>query len=174
MGQKSFSEFVKEILEPSYDWYVKLFYPAPTEGHDDPEFLQFWKKARFTPEGRAALERRNEKKAKCIRNWIGEIMLHAGTQGFRYIKITEDQSDFSSYYHVLFGGCSTAGLTDRDWLKRWKEMSGGSAYERNLDDRIGGLLTHLVMKQENNIEVYLGDTKATYTKDDFRQWKPKD
>jgi hypothetical protein len=168
MEKQLFSEFLKEILELGYDWYAWLHYPAPTDGTNDPELLKLWKDPIWTPEGQAAIELLSQKKAKCIRNWIGEVMLHSGVQGFHYIKVTEDREDYSSRYHVLFGEVSTEIFPYQHWLDRWREKSGGYGYRRPLDDRIPGLLASLVMKQGHRIEVYRKDPKEYYNREDFR------
>jgi len=167
MEKKSFSEFVKEILALGYDWRVWLHYPAPAEIDYDPNLVKFWRDGWFTPEGDAALKQWNEEKARCVRNWIAEIMFDAGEQGFRYIKVTEDRLDYSSRYNILIGGCSKSKLAERDWLSRWYEMSGGYGYERPINDRLAGLLTNLVMHKGHRIEVWRTDPKEYYTREDF-------
>lgn len=172
-----FRDFIAEVLAEGYDWAVDLYFPSPTKGSDDPKLLKLWENPKFTEQGREAIDKWRSKRSRCVKHWLAEIMLHAGQggdDGYRYINVLEEREDFSSSNHILLGGCSLIGLNDRNWKQRWHEMSGGTTYDRVLDDRIGGLLNYFVMTVGCTIELGVADSSGLYQRSDFFQWKPRE
>lgn len=174
MEKRKFGDFINEVLSEGYDWFFDLYYPSPTEGEHDPELLKLWENPRDTKEGREAIERKTTHRIQCVNDWMGELMVHAGKQEYRFIKVTELRRDFSCRYYILLGGCRSSGINDRDWHQRWREMSGGYAYERELDERIGGLLHFFVMRLGCPIEIGEVESSRIYDASEFYRWQPKD
>jgi hypothetical protein len=73
-------------------------------------------------------------------------------------------------FHILLGGCDWGVWDLKDhWSPLWKRMSGGVAFPREIDERIGGLLCHLVIRRNCTLELGNG---ARYNASDFAEWKP--
>jgi hypothetical protein len=74
---------------------------------------------------------------ECVQQWIADI----GVQ--EYLCVHESRGE-ETRYHMLVDDFGAFDDTSRD---RWKEISGGWASERQLDDRIGRLIGHMVMRK---------------------------
>jgi hypothetical protein len=166
-GAGTVDGFLEDVIAQGFDWFVTLYFPSPIRNCHDPKLLSFWRFAPLTEEGRAALSQRTARASKCVRNWMGEIMLHAGTPDYHYLMLVEPRRDRAYLYHILLGGCSGAGLMDRDWKSRWKVMSGGYAYDRVLDDRTQGLLKYLIMMVGCRVEIGVPGSTRSYNKGNF-------
>jgi hypothetical protein len=173
----TFRDFIAPALAAGFDWAVDLYYPSPTKLTNDPNVLKLWTTLRFTEESRTARYKWHCRRSKIVKNFLGEIMLHAGEGGdggYHYINVLEERHDFSSFNHILLGGCSIARLNDRDWGRRWHEISGSRAYDRVLDRGIGGLLHYFVMRVGCTIEIGDGQASIVCQKGDFFEWKPRE
>jgi hypothetical protein len=100
---------------------------------------------------------------ECVEQWIADI----GVQ--EYLCVHESRGD-GTRYHMLVDDFGAFDDTSRD---RWKEISGGWAVERQLDDRIGRLIGHMVMRSGYPLTVRCGRFSGHYTQEDFRPWRVK-
>jgi hypothetical protein len=152
--RKRFEDFINPVLEEGFDRFCTVGYPAPPCGEES----EAW----------------NARADKAARNWVGRIMLSAGTRDYRHVRVTEERPDGSFWFHVLFGGCDWTKVADRIWLHGWWLRYNEKAYERHLDhERIGGLLRYFVMQLDCPIWVFTSEVNGTYRREDFRQWIPK-
>jgi hypothetical protein len=72
-------------------------------------------------------------------------------------------------FHLLLRACDWGPWDfDNHWKPLWKQMSGGIAFTRRIDERIGGLLCYFVMKKHCVLEVNDG---TQYWRGLFEEWK---
>ena len=77
-------------------------------------------------------------------------------------------SSGDSMFHMLLRGCDwDPGDFGHCRARRWHEISGGKAFEKELDERIGGLLWHFVAKKGLLLEL----DGERYSKQDFDDLK---
>jgi hypothetical protein len=171
--EKTFDEVITPILAAGVDLFCTVVYPPPRRWKNEWDCAQFRLRAFRGGEARKELDAWRKKREKRARNWLGEIFLRTGNRSFRSIVVTEECRDLSYRYHVLMGGICLEKLQKLDWKKRWKEMSGGYGYERQVHERTGGLLGYFVMRLGCPMEVFVGESPENYSRDDFLPWKPR-
>jgi hypothetical protein len=129
--EENFVDFINEVLKQAdFCWFVTLMFfksrfraPSACRRHweeiwqiSDAKHLERWTKLPATPR-------------ECLAQWIKEAQ-DGGMVS--HLCLEERRSDEEVRFHILadLGGCK------EEWIQRWKEISGGWAFERNLDDRI--------------------------------------
>jgi hypothetical protein len=119
---------------------------------------------------REARLRRFDLAQTCQERWLTEVRKHALPQ-FRYLMVIEDRKSHRDFmFHLLLGACDWGSWDFNDhWKPRWKQMSGGTAFTKQIDERLGGLLSYFVMKKDCVLEVCDG---TRYCKGAFEEWKP--
>lgn len=61
-------------------------------------------------------------------------------------------------FHLLLGGSDWGPFDFTDhWRSLWQQMSGGIAFQRQIDERIGGLLRQFVLKRNCILETGDGE-----------------
>jgi len=167
-----FKSFIDDLLLQGFESFVTLYFPGPRPSW---EYAGEWELLReslldFTDEKRrAAQQRRFDRAQGCHERWLAEVRERAPSDNTRYISIIESRGfkrDFM--FHVLLGGCDLGEyeLNGR-WGPRWNELSGGKAFMRTMDERVGGLLRHFVFKARCVMEVDCGTVQSRFTADDF-------
>jgi hypothetical protein len=103
---------------------------------------------------------------ECFEQWLWESGV--GPNAY-YLSLEEPRLNGDIRYHVLAA----------DWqeyakgsLRLWKNITGGWAYKREIGSGVRGLLGHLVMREGCTLQVNCG-FKVSYTKENFRPWRPK-
>ena len=117
--QKHFGQFIEEVMDAhNFDWFVTLHYFP----------------------GRMA-----KSADACLQLWLKEIQAKpdSGPGVTDYLYLEEYRRDGKTLFHVLIADWN--GFQDA-WEWRWKEISGGWACTRELDDRIKGFIGHFVMR----------------------------
>ena len=77
-------------------------------------------------------------------------------------------------FHVLLGGCELNEYDlESEWGPRWNELSGGKAFMREINERVGGLLRYFVFKERCVMEVDCGEVQDRFMAEnfeDFEEW----
>lgn len=167
------SSFIKEQLSEGYDEFVTLYYPGPKkpwEYESERELFIASLRDRINEEAQEARLRRFAIAQTCQERWLREIRKRALPQ-FRYLTLTEDRTSKRDFMFHLLLADSDWGLWDfNDHLKPlWKQMSGGTAFQKQIDQRLGGFLWNCVMKRGCAVEVSDG---RLYCAGMFEEWKP--
>jgi hypothetical protein len=166
-----FKEFIDEALSEGFDKFVTLYYPRPTHLKDATwaELMRERLKAIADAEAGAAHYRRFGEGMDCVDEWLDEVKKSANEEQFRYLKLMEDQTRTQDFaFHILLGGCDWNQFEfNGHWKPLWREISGGGAYERKIDPRIGGLIRHILFNTNCILETNDG---KRYRADDFEEW----
>jgi hypothetical protein len=171
-----FKPFIDDLLSQGFESFVTLYFPGPRPSWEYASEWQCLKEAirDLTDETRrAARQKRISHAQGCYEHWLGEVKEQAVTEDTRHITVIEVRTGKRDFlFHVLLGGCdldeyNLAG----HWGPRWKEISGGKAFMRKMDERIGGLLRYFVFKANRVLDVDCGRVRGRFTAEDFEEWK---
>jgi len=175
VGEERFSDFIKEVLDSSpFDWFVTLGHNPATARKVD-ESRRYWEDiwAETDP------DRRHWKKTvwtveESIDIWLDEVCGWPDSSGRRsldYFWLEERRVRGEVRFHVLVARYGQREHAQE--LLRWRELSGGWAFTRELDERIGGLLGYLVMRAGCTLELSCGEFLGQRSASDFIPWNPK-
>jgi hypothetical protein len=179
-AEMRFRTFIDDLLLRGFDQFVTLYYPGPRpvwEYADESERLMEARRDLQDEKRRAARARRFQRAQECYEQWLAEIREKANGNDVRYISAIERRASRRDFmFHVLLGGCNWNEFELTDWWKpRWKELSGGTAFPRQIDKRVGGLLRYFVFKVGCVLEVDCGNLQRRFTASDFedsKEWTP--
>jgi hypothetical protein len=164
---------MEEQLSKGFDEFVTLYFPGPKkpwEYRNERELMMASLRDRTDENSREARRRRFDLAQTCQRRWLTKIRKHASPQ-FRYLMVIEDRTSRRDFmFHLLLGACDWGPWDFNDhWGPLWKQMSGGIASKKQIDERIGGLLWHFIMKKDC---VFESGDGTRYSKGAFEEWKP--
>jgi len=165
----NFREFIDSELSVGFDQFVTLRYfhrYHPFEDASFHELLAQQLRVAASIELQAARMRRFGEGMDRVDEWLAEIKKAYGEDGFRYLKIMEiDRFHQSFSYHILVRGCEWDKAAFKEhWKPLWHTLSGGTAFERKIDERTGGFIRHLVFNADCLLETNDG---KKYRKYDF-------
>jgi hypothetical protein len=174
-----FKSFIDDLLLQGFESFVTLYFPGPRPSW---EYASEWELLReglrdITDEKRrAARQRRFDRAQGCHERWLAEVRARAPSDDTRYISVIEDRaSKRDVMFHVLLGGCDLGEYDlNGEWSPRWNELSGGKAFMREIDERIGGLLRYFVFKKYCPLEVACGTVQGRFIAEQFEdleEWK---
>ena len=174
-----FKSFIDDLLLQGFESFVTLYFPGPRPSWEYASEREFFREAMLdisNERRRAARRKRFDRAQGCHERWLAEVRERAPSDNTRYISIIESRGfkrDFM--FHVLLGGCDLGEyeLNGR-WGPRWNELSGGKAFMREMDERIGGLLRYFVFKKYCPLEVDCGSVQGRFAQEDFedlQEWK---
>jgi hypothetical protein len=173
MHEENFVDFINEILVGGlFDWFVTLVFLS-SRVRPPSASRKLWEEVwEGDPEGQGRWTKTPETPGDCLRQWLDEVQFQGpgGAHVTGYLVLEELRSEEEVRYHVLLANWN--GFEDA-WMRRWKEISGGWAFERQLDDRIGRFIGHMVMRAGCSLTVKRGRLSRHYTQEDFRPWKVK-
>jgi hypothetical protein len=165
MCEQNFSDFISPILESAkFDWFALLGYVYETK-EERRKWQEIW--AETDPDQR--FWRKEPVSARdCFQAWQEELDIGSGNTDCLWLE--QERLGGEVRFYVL-----VADWQDRDEesLLRWKEISGGWAYRRILDERIAGFLGHMVMRAGCILGVDCGTNTGRYTSANFRPWRSK-
>jgi len=170
MHYESFKELIDWQLSRNFDEFVTLYHPGPKkpwEYASEREFTLAVLNDRYGFQAGLARLHRFGRAQDRQAAWLAKVKAYAG-EAFRYLMVIEDRKwkrDFQ--FHILLRGCDSLDL-DNYFFNLWKEMSGGIAFRRQMDERIRGLLWHLVIKRNCFLELDNGDR---YSGEEFEEWE---
>jgi hypothetical protein len=166
---------MEEELRGGFDEFVTLYFPGPKKHLEGKTEWQIWVaywNERDDEKACAARSRRYELARTCQRRWLREVRKVALPQ-FRYLMVIENrQIKKDLMFHLLLANCDW-GPSDfeNDWKLLWNEMTGGTAYRKEIDERLGGFIWNSVVKRDCVLEV--NHDGAHYWKQLFEEWEPK-
>src|ERR1700691_3564525 len=170
MHEENFSDFIKEVLEScNFNWHVKLGFVRsrhPRVSEERKQWESVW--ALTDPDRREGWTKAPDTAWDCFEQWIDEIH-SAGVRN--YLWLGESQSGGDATSRVLVADWDDSWTSE--WESRWKEISHGWAKTRELDDRIGGLLGHLVMRARCVLGFNCAGFQGHYYAQEFRPWGAK-
>ena len=173
-----FKPFIDDLLLEGFDSFVTLYFPGPRPSW---EYATEWELIResirdFTDEKRrAARQRRLDRALGSHERWLAEVREKAPSANTRYISVIEDRAGKRDVmFHVLLGGCELNEYDlESEWGPRWNELSGGKAFMREINERVGGLLRYFVFKERCVMEVDCGEVQDRFMAEnfeDFEEW----
>jgi hypothetical protein len=166
--KESFDNFIHPRLSDGFDWAGILHYPSPTDHDQRPENLKRWRNARSDLDGLGDIQVCYGRADWAANQWAGRVRLSNALRGFYQIKATERCGDFSVRFYFAFSNCKLAGLHDRRYLRIWRDLYLGKAYETNCaPSAVGEMLREMVMHRDAEIEIFDGDFPKTYRRSDF-------
>lgn len=180
-GERHFGQFIEELTSRNnFDWFVTLGYVPERHIKPSPERRK-WEKflAEAHPEDRGVRWHKTPATGgECLESWLEKIQEppYRGPGVSDYLYMVEYRRDIlrrrdqQTLFHVFIAdwrGCQDS------WEHRWKEISGGWAKTKVLDDRINGFIGHLVMRKGCGLSVASGRHRGWYTKLDFVPWREK-
>jgi hypothetical protein len=173
LGEENFFDFIEEVLNSgNFNWLVTLgFIPARLPPVS--RLTRYWEGIwEICDPDQRYWRRKPGDVWDCWGVWLDEIEVGppAGPGVRDYIWLYERRLHGESRIHVLISDWQ--GFEDM-WELRWKEISGGWAFTRDLDERIRGLLGYLVMRVGCPLELHCGGFRGRRTASDFRPWKEK-
>jgi hypothetical protein len=161
MHDDNFVEFINEILEQrwlaSFGTLVFVHSRFHPPSATRLEWEDIWE---TTDPDRENWVKTPSTEWECLEQWLSEL----GVQ--HYIWLEERRRD-EVRFHVLTNDADAFAEVSRF---RWKEISGGWAFERQVDDRLGRLIGHMVMRGGYSLKVEGGQFSGHYTQEDFRPW----
>lgn len=172
-----FKSFIDDLLLQGFESFVTLYFPGPRPSWDyanDWELLRDGWRDITDEKRRAATQRRLDRALGSHERWLAEVRAKASSANTRYISVIERRaSKRDVMFHVLLGGCDWDEYRLRDWWgPRWSELSGGKAFMREIDERVGGLLRHFVFKARCVLEVDCGRVQGRFIAEHFedQEW----
>ena len=167
-----FEPFIGDLLSQGFESFVTLYFPGPRPSWD---YANEWELLReglrdITDEKRrAARQRRLDRALGSHERWLAEVREKAPSANTRYISVIERRaSKRDCMFHVLLGGCDLDEYELNGWWgPRWKELSGGKAFMREINERVGGLLGYFVFKARCVIEVDCGRVQGRFLAEHF-------
>ena len=175
MHEENFSDFIKEVLGScNFNWHVKLGFVRsrhPRVSEERKKWESVW--AVSDPDGHEGWTKIPDTGWDCFQQWLDEIQSEPprGAGVRNYLWLEECQRDGDVTYHVLVADWDDSWTYE--WEQRWKEISHGWAKTRELDERIGGLLGYLVMREGCVLELNCPGFQGHYSAQDFRPWRAK-
>jgi hypothetical protein len=172
MGEERFSDFIKEVLNSfDFDWFVTLGHNPATARKAD-EWRRYWEDIWSETDP----DRRHWKKTswtveESFDQWLNEFCGWPDSAGRRsqdYLWLEERRARGEVRFHVLVARYGEGEHPEE--LLRWRETSGGWAFQRELDERIGGLLGYLVMLRGCSLELNCGAFQGQRSASDFIPW----
>lgn len=156
-----FRSFIEAQLSEGFDEFVTLYFPGPQKPWEYQSELErlkaSWRDQR-DEKARESRLRRLSLARDCQERWLSAIRRRAAVR-FRYLLILEDRISKRDFlFHILLGGCGWRPWDFNDyWKPLWKQMSGGTAFTRRLDERIAGLVWYFVMTKGCVLETDSGE-----------------
>ncbi len=175
MEEKNFLNFIEEVVNSNnFNWFVTLGY-VPERHRKPGAWEKLWEsiRAETDPDCREGWKKIPATAQECLEQWIQEIQVGPGPggPGIRdYLWLEEYRRDGKILFHVLVA--DWRGFEDT-WERRWRDISGGWARTRELDDRINGLLGYFVMRAGCVLRLNCGEFRGRFHATDFRPWKKK-
>jgi hypothetical protein len=174
MNQTNFKPFIDDLLSQGFEQFVTLYFPGPRPLWTYENDLELLKEALrdLTDETRRAARRRLFDRAQtCHERWLAEVEREAPLTHIRQITVIESRAGRRDFmFHALLGGCDWGEVDfDDKWAPRWNEISGGKAFIRQIDGRIGGLLRHFVFKKNCVLDINCGSVHGRFTAEDFEK-----
>jgi len=172
-----FRPFMDEQLSKGFDEFVTLYFPGPKkhlEGKTGWQLSMASWRDRNDEKACATRLRRCELARTCQQRWLREVGKAALPQ-FRHLMLIEDRKiKRDIMFHLLLAGCDWEEWDfDNYWKPLWNEMTGGTAYRKQIDGRLGGFLWNSVMKRDCELEVSSGRTYCGGMFEEWkREWKP--
>jgi hypothetical protein len=166
-----FKEFLDSVLSVEFDHFVTLRYFGPDQRFryaSTVELLRERLKVLKSIERQFARYRTFGQGMDRVEEWLAQIKKVYGEDRFRYLKIMENRRSHQDFlFHVLVGGCEWDEAAFKEhWGPLWRDISGGTSFEREIDERTRGLIWHLVFKADCLLETNDG---KKYRKFDFEE-----
>jgi hypothetical protein len=172
MEQERFSDFIKEVLNSfDFDWFVTLGHNPATARKVD-ESRSYWEGiwAETDPDGRH-WKKTSWTVEESFDEWLDWACGPPDSRGRRsldYVWLGERRGRGEVRFHVLIARCGDGEY--RGLLHHWQHLSGGWAFTRQLDERIGGLIGYLVMREGCLLELNCGAFREQRSASDFIPW----
>jgi hypothetical protein len=161
MQEQNFVHFINEILEEVHFRSFGILTFLNSRFRPPSAVTKYWEEIwEGDPERRHWYKTRSTE-WECVEQWMRDVDVH------NYLCVHEPRGGDESRFHILV---DLFGAFDDTARYRWKEISGGWASERQLDDRIGRLIGHMVMRKGYPLTVRCGRFSGHYTQEDFRPW----
>lgn len=176
MEEKNFLNFIEEVMNSNnFNWFVTLGYIP--ERHQRPSARQQqWESflAETDPDCRDGFWTKTPATAEeCFQRWLKDAERGPGPEGpgiRDYLWLEEYRRGGTVLFHVLMANWQ--GFEDA-WEQRWRDISGGWARTREMDERINGLLGYFVMRAGCVLRLNCGEFRGRFHATDFRPWKKK-
>jgi hypothetical protein len=172
---ENFSDFIKEVLGScNFNWHVKLGFVRsrhPRVSEERKQWESVW--AFSDPDRHEGWTKMPDTGWDCVQQWLDKIQMKPprGAGIRNYLWLGESQSGGDATFHVLVADWDDSWTSE--WESRWKEISHGWAKTRELDNPIGGLLGHLVMRVGCVLELNCAGFQGHYYPQDFRPWRAR-
>lgn len=173
METENFMPYITEVLDSAgFDWFVTLGYD-PSKQPSTSEVIKKWQQIweETDPDCHEGWEKPPLTARECLDQWLRDLDVSAGgPRAISYLVVEETRARGVILFHVLVAGWFGS---QEQWIWRWREISHGWAFTRQLDDRVAGLLGHFVMRVGYTLEVRSGEFRGSYNAKDFKPWRPK-
>ena len=183
MDQERFSDFIKEVLNSfDFDWFVTLGHNPATarkvdEWRREPPLTAaeaYWEDiwAETDPDGRQWKKPKTSRTVEeSLDKWLDWVCGPPDSEGRRsldYLWLEERRGRGEVRFHVLVARYGDGEHPQELFL--WKDLSGGWAFTRQLDERIGGLIGYFVMREGCLLELNCGAFREQRSASDFIPW----
>jgi hypothetical protein len=101
---------------------------------------------------------RYESPEDAFKVWLEEANDEFGMGRIQFVRVIEKGETGDILFHLLVKGIFENRL--RFWQYRWWQLTSGAAWNRQLDDRIQGLIRFFFYKKKCDVEFSLGSTEA--------------
>jgi hypothetical protein len=175
VSRPDFKPFIDDLLSQAFSEFVTLYFPGPRPSWTYATNLELLKEAvrDLNNETRRTARRQLFGRAQdCHERWLAEIERQAPRR-VRHITVLESRASKRDFmFHVLLGGCAwSEDDFSEHWGPRWHEISGGKAFMRQIDERVGGLLRFFVFEKHCVLEIDCGIVRRRFTAEDFEEWR---
>jgi hypothetical protein len=132
-------EFVRDGM---WDWFLTLKHPRE-----------------IAPKYTA---KRYENAEEAFMVWMDEMASeHGGGSGISYVRVIEKRDTGDILFHVLLRDVPEE-FWQRQWKRRWYELSAGSAWDRRLDAGIERLIQYLFYRVRCDIEISIAGSEIFF------------
>lgn len=97
---------------------------------------------------------REENEEDAFRVWVDEAGNEHGRGSIQFVRVIEKRETGDILFHVLLDGIPEH--MQRFWRYRWWELTSGAAWDRQLDNRIEGLIRYFFYKKNCSVEFDVG------------------
>jgi hypothetical protein len=163
-------DFIKEQLSDGFEEFVTLYCPDPKKPweHENNRPPELSTRGGLPGQSRTVPHRYFDLARTYQKRWLRDVTKYR-LPYFSYLLVIENRSKKQDFlFHLLLRGCDWGSWDFEDhWKPLWKQISGGTAFARQLDERVGGLICYFVKKKFCTLELPNG---TQLSREDFDEW----